>query len=74
MGRDAAVSQSCLSWLQTSRHPGLLQPDSQSVSTDAPWWSTLTLLVAYLEAFATSRRNAPLVITEDICYALSILK
>ncbi|CAB1419051.1 unnamed protein product [Pleuronectes platessa] len=43
----------------TERHPGLLQPDSQSVCTDAPRWSTLTLSVAYLEAFATSTSNTP---------------
>lgn len=69
-----AVSQSCLSWLQTERHPGLLQPDSQSVCADVPRWSALTLMVAYLEAFATSTRNAPGVIREDICNGFSILR
>lgn len=63
----------CLSWLQTERHPGLLKPDSQSVCTDAAWWSNLTVLFAYLDALTTSIRNATCVVREDICCAIFIV-
>lgn len=67
------VCPHCLSWLQTERHPGLLKPDSQSVCTDAAWWSNLTVLFAYLDALTTSIRNATCVVREDICCAIFIV-